>query len=683
MNLYFAPDAKLIVEASPSAVSSTAGGKLTLSNNTLLTVDPRCGTNGMWEGIEVRGYSNQSQSSSGFTRQASLTVNAAIIENAKTGVYVGARNSSNQYISDTGGGIVIMNNSSVLRKNGSSVIFQNYSNGNNISIFIRTVFENNIAILDPTQAQDFYIAIVVNNGIKFESCIFRNTVSLPAYNLRKTGILTYNSTFSVLPRCLDVNCNTFIQSQFVNLSTGIEAYGIFAQNFPFTVDRTYFDNNWRGILTNVHNPIIIRNNFELFPQTLTTAGLESYGVYLSASTGYTVEENNFSAKGTFNASRRTIGVLVHNSGTANNRIYNNTFSKLRIGGQAQLTNAQTTLSTRNSGLQWLCNYFTPNQMGLNDILLPANSRIRYCQGDCLFTIKPAGNHFSKTINSFSLTSSTQEFFYYHNTGFNYIPSFNVLSPPIINLVNTNIAYTVALCPDNYGNGNLLLASGNDNFYNELNDNLIVELSSEDANEEAIYQQLFDNALSAGNMESANEYLAALNEKLEDEELKTFYNFVFNKVSEVGTQNILNAISLDELNAFNFKEHSMAYTKLYFAKRALDPSLRFTEYIQRTNDETSDKSHKNGKAGSAKDEMLAESNSITVAPNPTADVLYINISIDENLNFEVIDITGKVVLSGSVNQSNSTIAMNRLNSGVYFVKIFSKEEIKYEGKVVKL
>lgn len=81
--------------------------------------------------------------------------------------------------------------------------------------------------------------------------------------------------------------------------------------------------------------------------------------------------------------------------------------------------------------------------------------------------------------------------------------------------------------------------------------------------------------------------------------------------------------------------------------------------------------------------VANSNFV-VYPNPVIDILTVqNVSIEGNALIEVVDIEGRVVIANQVSDvyGNYTIDMSRIESGVYFVKVTSNNEVQ-KVRIVK-
>ncbi|MCP1996698.1 T9SS type A sorting domain-containing protein [Flavobacterium sp. HSC-61S13] len=69
--------------------------------------------------------------------------------------------------------------------------------------------------------------------------------------------------------------------------------------------------------------------------------------------------------------------------------------------------------------------------------------------------------------------------------------------------------------------------------------------------------------------------------------------------------------------------------------------------------------------------------ISIYPNPTNDVLNISLDIDDNnIPYNIFDVLGKRVLSGTRQSTESPIMVNTLNKGVYFIKIGNYKTVKF-------
>ena len=71
-------------------------------------------------------------------------------------------------------------------------------------------------------------------------------------------------------------------------------------------------------------------------------------------------------------------------------------------------------------------------------------------------------------------------------------------------------------------------------------------------------------------------------------------------------------------------------------------------------------------------------SLNIYPNPTADVLYIKSNY--SLDYDLFNIVGQKIKSGSLLQGNNEINVKRLSDGVYFLN-FSIENKTYSRKII--
>ncbi|MBA3987411.1 MAG: T9SS type A sorting domain-containing protein [Flavobacteriales bacterium] len=75
-------------------------------------------------------------------------------------------------------------------------------------------------------------------------------------------------------------------------------------------------------------------------------------------------------------------------------------------------------------------------------------------------------------------------------------------------------------------------------------------------------------------------------------------------------------------------------------------------------------------------------SFTLYPNPVKEVLYVNNILKQEVMASVYDISGKLLQSHSIETSLSTINLQELNSGLYFVVFKSKTGERVSKKFVK-
>jgi hypothetical protein len=72
------------------------------------------------------------------------------------------------------------------------------------------------------------------------------------------------------------------------------------------------------------------------------------------------------------------------------------------------------------------------------------------------------------------------------------------------------------------------------------------------------------------------------------------------------------------------------------------------------------------------------------PNPTT--ANVNLSIAdyslENLEFQLFDIAGKIISKQKITEQETTIPMENLSSGTYFVTVFEQNKLLKTFKVIK-
>ena len=82
-------------------------------------------------------------------------------------------------------------------------------------------------------------------------------------------------------------------------------------------------------------------------------------------------------------------------------------------------------------------------------------------------------------------------------------------------------------------------------------------------------------------------------------------------------------------------------------------------------------------------MQAEQTSIQISPNPAKD--YINLRINgniENLNYQIYDMSGKLLKNNNITNENTVININLLASGIYFIKVLKDNQQVETLKFVK-
>ena len=74
----------------------------------------------------------------------------------------------------------------------------------------------------------------------------------------------------------------------------------------------------------------------------------------------------------------------------------------------------------------------------------------------------------------------------------------------------------------------------------------------------------------------------------------------------------------------------------------------------------------------------------IYPNPTTDqlVLTVNSNDYKNLNYQLLDLQGKVLGQNRMNNANTSIDVSKLPNGTYFIKILDKQRQLKTFQVIK-
>ncbi|MBI5540743.1 MAG: T9SS type A sorting domain-containing protein [Bacteroidia bacterium] len=68
--------------------------------------------------------------------------------------------------------------------------------------------------------------------------------------------------------------------------------------------------------------------------------------------------------------------------------------------------------------------------------------------------------------------------------------------------------------------------------------------------------------------------------------------------------------------------------------------------------------------------------VSAYPNPTQEFVIIKTSSFVDLNYEVFDSKGRIIIMNDINESETSIKFNTVSTGIYFIKLFKYDkEIK--------
>ena len=304
-NIYFVPSAKIIVKQGGQLVID--GGKLGAACEDL------------WGGVEVWGRNGHAQN---ILNQGSiLVVNGGIICDAEYGIHTMRVDSVNFPLSS--GGTVSCSNAKFINNKYGVKFEPFYYNGKGYnSSFSNTEFITNDEYVNKVFQPIAMIGMTDIFGITIRGCTFENmTTNQSNLASHGYGIKADNSGFLVDRECISTTtpCEQYKSSSFKGLYYGIHANGL---GYPYqvTMQNSLFVNNLRGIyLSGISFAAVNRDAFET---RVASKGLESSGLYLNNCTGYSVQENNFSGHSN-NSETYETGIIINNSGSTSNEIYNN------------------------------------------------------------------------------------------------------------------------------------------------------------------------------------------------------------------------------------------------------------------------------------------------------------------------------------------------------------------------
>ena len=414
---------------SESSITILPGGKLILDGGVLTNA---C-ENEMWQGITVQcAYTN-----------GIVEVNGGTIENAVCGIY------------STGGGLVrttdahFMNNTVSVKIDAVPLLLQGIS-----TTFLNSVFTINDNYFGNPLNFETHIKLSNTYKVTVSGCTFKNEATQKSYQPNyNSGIWSFNAPLTVIGYCppgSPVNpqtgeCLNYKSSVFSGLNIALSASNSGATPKISITDSKFTDNRFGVKIEGVDYSKLLKNSLNLTQDN-------SYGIYISNSTGYKIEENNFHELSPSN--NRTVGLTISNSGTPENEVYKNSFRNLYVG-QNFLGENSTQFSQNGNpltGLQTLCNSFSNSLF--RDVFVgylpgvfapsPDYSSIRNMQGSMQ---SPAGNCFSQNLSTQFESKST--YFITYNYGKDACEN-----PVVSGSITKNPTNKASICPSKIiGGGN--------------------------------------------------------------------------------------------------------------------------------------------------------------------------------------------------------------------------------------
>ena len=78
---------------------------------------------------------------------------------------------------------------------------------------------------------------------------------------------------------------------------------------------------------------------------------------------------------------------------------------------------------------------------------------------------------------------------------------------------------------------------------------------------------------------------------------------------------------------------------------------------------------------------AVNDALTIYPIPASDKLFVNAGDNQIIKIQMVDLTGRIVYSANVQQQTGTIDLSGFNSGIYFIRVHTSDNI-YTTKMIK-
>ena len=687
----------------------------------------------MWQGIIVMGYKNQPQlpQNQGMVELK----NGAIIEHAICAISVADDNIVNFKFS--GGGIVKAD-SAIFRNNLKAIEYLPYENHDSTGKIIDNVgkFTNCTFVIDNDNR-------FTNNGttswnhvtlwgvrdVTFEGCVFQDKTGL--YSTRQPapftrGIYTIDASVKVINHCrkggytgVDCPCHESYTepSKFINLTNGIQSYNTGSSHRLF-LDQSQFNYCSSGVNIYTQNDDrITRCSFE----NNTT------GLHVSNSSGYTIQENTFTSR------YPAVGISINNSGSAENRVYNNDFNNIEKGISVQGINGYV---SNLQGLQFLRNNFKENKY---DIYISQNATVHPYQGTSrsgadnkFMGVKPNGS----SIHSLS----SQIINYYHSSGSSsiYAP-INVTSNVIVFPNATAGSSVSTLCSTSVKTEIITDSITHYKMLQQQYDKLVAQL---DDNPELLPEILI---LSDAMRELSNHAISRIlgNNVLSLDELKQWYEVVRTPIAKYSLAEVYvyerkydqaEAVLREILTLFTFNELELIehnnYMQFYHFKKQLQLSERNWTQLNETEiaqlqtiaeatrgrsasmakgvlcffydicyeDENSPPLFPSfGGAGvvdgsgvvtspknAATEQEQTQTYELTLYPNPTSSEMTVTLNnTDVKIEkIEVLNIYGKSVSLHPVNQFFGTLKMNDLVKGIYILKVYLDNKDVVYRRIIK-
>ena len=571
---------------------------------------------------------------------------------------------------------------------------------------------------------------------------FSNTTTANAIGDRRHAIYTEDAGFKVDKICTStaINPNTCtcsenasIHSTFAGFSTAIEA-NTAGEQYPVEVDFAMFENNGTGVRINGNSfASVTRCTFDM--NSIPGSAHNNCGLYLDGCTGYVVEENTFLKTsyptGPFYIDNST-GISVANSGTAANSLYRNTFTNLTKGISVSGVNGNPFLG----GLQISCNVFN---YGKYDIYLNSGASIATPQGSASKGADNTFNNASYNVSNLNNPNLKPLKYYYYGFGINLAPvhysnvtletttAENYCSSTLCNNGGGFPLFTFAGFQSDMDNYTSALADYYDNLDNLGNTNPQTQLtemrhSLSDTYYTAVRTLMSDSLLDLAALEQwhtaaqpiADPYSLTETRFVEgyadpfvadadDAEMANYAEFHAMKLAlrdigagNDGTMETQNCASLQpggHVNWYALTPAQIAQLQTIAERNTGRASVMakgvlcffFGICYEDGGNATSetDPSVETRAKHTATD--IADETALTVYPNPTDDLLFVELRGAGIANVALYDLQGRVIetlRATSLQDGTATLDVKSLPAGVYVLRVKDAEGREYQQKVVR-
>ena len=704
------------------------GSKLVVDGGTLTS---SC-SNKLWQGIQVVGDRTKHQLA---LYQGSVELrNSATIENAHCAIHTGLYGNA-AYA--TAGGIISAEDAHFVN-NRRSVAFVSYmdtlaggSLGDNVSQFRNTEFivnDNNLFAANNCGFID-HVTLWQVKGVEFEGCTFKNQIS--GVSDHRHAVYAENAGFSLMTYCEahaspqpECECpEEYATHCYLSGFTNAVELLTTGDPYPVTIDGAQFSNNTTGVRINANNVVTVtRCSFDL--QSTPEIANTSTGLILNRCNGYKVEGNDFFKNSSVWIPKPT-GISVTNSGPRNNSIYRNTFNKMRYGIHVSDTNGSTF-----SGLTFSCNEFTNCEYG---IYAAQNSSLAPSQGSLS---KGVDNIFSGTQTSSFYNLGNTRLIYYHSNGSNLY-----LTNPTGVAAESDLAASNScsstLC-DHNGGGSVYLAG----FQSDMNayttalaatadaegmengDGAGVETQNLESLQQALSKTYYDavraimsdslldlyaleqwhtaaqpiaDPYSLTETRFCEGYSETFSAASDDAELSNYAEFhalklaLRNNDAAVGANNYSPLQPDGHVNWYTLTPAQIAQLQVIAERNTGRASVMakgvlcfFFGICYEDEEDTDPSAETQAKRAATGDEGVFDT-PLRVWPNPTDDLLFVELRGAEIATVALYDLQGRVVETRhgtSLQGGTATVNMRNVPAGVYVLRVTAADGKEYRQKIVR-